>query len=180
MASDILHIKDSYYFRRSETTIWSASLREPRRRSLVASLGSFAWTLTLSRLGSGSLHPYTLAEITGEPTQPRERQVGLGREPKHTHANHGKPLDRYLNDGVATSLQATARTWASSALHPTLRDPVDAYLSQDILWTMSLLGWFLKMNRDPQMSEKLRQKASAADANAARSAAREPAPWIVP
>lgn len=154
MASDILHIKDSYYFDVPKT-IWTRHYESPAQIA-----GSFPWFVRLDddyQDWEADRFIHTLSEITGEPGT-LESVKSSWEKAKHSHANHGKPLDRYLNDGVA-KLEATARTWASKNA-PDARDPLDAYLAKN---PTEEFAWVAKMIRDPQ--KKAAWEKASVDAN---------------
>lgn len=158
MASDILHIKDSYYFDVPKT-IWTRHFESPAQIA-----GSFPWFVRLDddyQDWEADRFIHALAEITGEPGK-LENLKADWEKAKHSHANHGKPLDRYLNDG-AIALEAKARTWASKNA-PDARDPLDAYLAK---FPDEDFAWVVRLNRDADKSAKWSKVCSDANSNEA-------------
>jgi F-type H+-transporting ATPase subunit a len=154
MASDILHIKDSYYFDVPKT-FWSRHYESPAQIA-----GSFPWFVRLDddyQDWEADRFIQTLGEITGDPAK-LESVKANWEKARHSHANHGKPLDRYLNDGALT-LEATARSWATRNA-PDARDPLDAYLAKH---PGQEFAWVAQMNRDPQ--KKAAWAKASTDAN---------------
>lgn len=140
MASDILHIKDGYYFDVPKT-FWKRHYESPAQIA-----GNFPWFVRLDddyQDWEADRFIHSLEEITGDPAV-LETVKSDWEHASHSHANHGKPLDRYLNDGVA-KLEAKAKTWASRNA-PDARDPLDAYLAKH---PGDEFEWAARMMRDP-------------------------------
>lgn len=154
MASDILHVKDSYYFDVPKI-VWQRHYDSPAQIA-----ANFPWFFRLDdeyQDWEADRFIQSLIEITGDPSK-LENVKANWLKARHSHANHGKPLDRYLNDG-ATQLEQKAASWAKKNAKDA-RDSLDAYLAK---FPQEEFGWVAQMRRDPK--KKAAWEKVCADAN---------------
>jgi len=155
MASDILHIKDSYYFDVPKT-FWKRHFE-----SSAEIADKFEWFVRLDsdfQDWEADRLINSLNSIVSDKSV-LENLKGRWEEARHDHANHGKPLDRYLNDGAA-ALEAKAATWAAKNA-PDARDSLDAYLAKH---PTEEFGWVANLLRQPEKKaawEKVVQDANS-------------------
>lgn len=127
MASDILHIKDSFYFEVPKV-LWKSE-RESTE-GLAKSYG--AWVIR----NDEDYQEWEAAQIVDElKSIVKDPKVLDGIEAKwkdwqHAkHIRHNRPFDQFLADEM-TSLQAKAQKWAKKNAAPGTTDVVQAYLTE--------------------------------------------------
>ncbi len=142
MASDILHIKDGYYFDVPKF-LWRSNYKEP---------GEFpAWFLRLDpdfQIWEADRTIQALKVVGIEAS----KLEGLKEEWSHwqhqNHKNHGWPLWAYVESRLDDVAKKATR-WAKSQSQPP-RDPVVAYLAEH---PEEQYGWVHKLLHDPAVSK---------------------------
>ena len=139
MASDILHIKDGYYFDVPKS-LWqvdygtSAEFRDSVGAWFVRNDDDYQdWEADqiISRLAELGVDPGHLENLKSE-----------WHAWQHAdHVRHARPLDRYIDEKIAL-IEAKAKTWAERA-EPTARNPTQAYIAshekEPNAWMVSLV-----------------------------------------
>lgn len=143
MASDILHIKDGYYFELPKF-MW---------RSNRKSANDFPdWLVRLDSDFQSNEADIIIDEL---------REIGVSGDNldhlKHdwehwqhaSEANHSWPLDAYL-EKLAQNVEARAKAW-SKGNADSATDPVKAFLAEN---PQPKIEWFMNLQRDPATSKK--------------------------
>ena len=139
MASDILHIKDGYYFDVPKT-LWQVHYESAAE--FRDSVG--AWFVRNDDDYQDWEADLIIAELTKLGIDPRHLENLKAEWQAWQHGapvRHGRPLDRYIDDRIAT-IEAKAATWAKRA-EPSARNPTQAYIlsheNEPHAWMASLV-----------------------------------------
>lgn len=148
MASDILHIKDGYYFDVPK------SLYQVNYRSAGDFRDSVgAWFVRndddYQEWEAGHIVDGLITRVGVAPSDTEDL---ISQWHKWQHADekrHGRPLDRYINDRIA-NIEAKANTWAKNGA-PGARDKVQAYIADH---PKEPHAWMMQLVTDPAKSSE--------------------------
>jgi F-type H+-transporting ATPase subunit a len=151
MASDILHIKDSFYFEVPKA-LWKSD-----RESATALTKSFGpWVVR----NDADYQDWEAAQIVSElKTIVKDPKALEGLEAKWKAwqetkpIRHGRPLDQFLTDEMA-NLRATAQKWAKKNAAPGTRDITEAYLADHPEYQYS---WMYQVTSNRDTNQAWRQ-----------------------
>lgn len=140
MASDLLHIKDSYYFD-VPRKLWRAQYKSPAELAdhvgewVVRNDGDYQdWEADLAI--------ERLAEFVPQKTSLEEAKAAWKDWQHASDKRHGRPFDQYIIDAVG-ELEAKAGAWSKDQ-SPLPREPSLAYLAENpddqLEWMHSLLS----------------------------------------
>lgn len=148
MASDILHIKDSFYFEVPKA-LWRKDYKTAQE--FYQAYGP--WVIR-NHAGYQQWEAEKIVEELKGVVKDAKQLDGLIDQWQHwQHERHervGRPLDQYLDDEMAL-LKARASKWAKSKEE--LQDPVLAYLSSD-QGSGYKLGWMYDVIRDAKTNQQ--------------------------
>ena len=160
MASDILHIKDSYYFDVPKS-FWRRDFESASQIN-----GSFPWFARLDSDYQDWEADRFIEKLKGIVDDPSVL-AGLKQQweqAKHSHANHGKPLDQFLVDSAA-DLESRAKVWRSK-YEPTAKSALDAYVAK---FPEEKFAWVAMLLRDKGKKAQWEQFSKEADSKEAFS-----------
>jgi F-type H+-transporting ATPase subunit a len=160
MASDILHIKDSFYFEVPKA-LWKSD--RDSAQELAEEFGPWVirndddyqeWEATqfIDKLKALVENPKVLDGLEAK------WKAWQHSDPKHKRV--GRPLDQFLVDEVA-SLKATAAKWAKKNAPPGTEDVTDAYLAEHSDYEF---GWMYRLLADAdkrQQWDTIRKEANS-------------------
>lgn len=142
MASDILHIKDSYYFDVPKT-FWRSNIKEAKDFP--------KWLVRLD----DDFQQWQAAKLIARlneldaPTDVTKVLEQKWIDWQHAgHSNHGWPLHAYV-EAQAGELASRAKSWAAK-LPQAPRDPVAAYLAEK---TDEPFAWFVQAMQKPEFKK---------------------------
>ena len=152
MASDILHIKDSFYFE-----VPKALWRSDRESAKELAQDYGPWVVR----NDEDYQDWEAAQIVDGLKSIAEDPAKLdGIEAKWKawqsaeHIRHGRPLDQFLDDEIA-SLRATADKWAKkNAPEGGIRDVTEAYLADHPNYEYA---WMYRITADPAKNQQWRE-----------------------
>ncbi len=152
MASDILHIKDSFYFE-----VPKALWRSDRESAKELAQDYGPWVVR----NDEDYQDWEAAQIVDGLKSIAEDPAKLdGIEAKWKawqsaeHIRHGRPMDQFLDDEIA-SLRATADKWAKkNAPEGGIRDVTEAYLADHPNYEYA---WMYRITADPAKNQQWRE-----------------------
>jgi F-type H+-transporting ATPase subunit a len=151
MASDILHIKDSFYFE-VPRALWRSNRESPQE--LYKDFGS--WVIW----NDPDYQDWEAAQIVARLEQIGARQSDVNnlieqwREWQHSRPlRFGRPLDQFLEDEIA-QLQETAERWARKNAPEGTRDKTEAYLAEHPEYPYA---WMYRLVSDPAKRQQWRE-----------------------
>lgn len=127
MASDILHIKDSFYFE-VPRALWRSNRGSPEE--FYEAYGP--WVVRNDpdyQDWEAQRIVEELKKIVGDDDDLSGLLVQWKAWQHEDHLRHGRPLDQFLDDEMA-ALQAKAKQWAGKNAVPGTRDVTQAYLAE--------------------------------------------------
>lgn len=148
MASDILHIKDSFYFE-VPRALWRSDRSGPKE--LVDAYGP--WVVRNDPEYQDWEAAKLVEELKGiahDPSSLEGLPVKWKAWQHSEHLRHGRPLDQFLDDEMAL-LRRKSEKWGEKKAEPSTRDVTEAYLLEHPEYEF---GWMYRIVSD---KDKLRK-----------------------
>jgi F-type H+-transporting ATPase subunit a len=157
MASDILHIKDNYYFEIPKV-LWKKNYQTPQE--FYAAYGP--WVIRNDEAYQLWEAERLVADLGSMVDDPQNLEGLIGHWQHWLHekpARHGRPLDQYIADEIS-SLRQAARRWSDENPEAAGSDPLVSYLEagQAEGHPLEWMARFVSDSPSNQQWESLRQK----------------------
>ncbi len=158
MASDLLHIKDSYYFD-VPRMLWRA--RYESSKDLAEGVGH--WYVRLDPDYQDWEADRFIAKLATISPDIGKNAGVLKHDWLHwqhaDHTRHGRPFDQYVEDEYA-AIMGRAQVWAKRNA-PEASDPVSAYLAENL--SAEPAAWVVELHRSPEQLTRWQAERSVMD-----------------